>query len=924
MSSKCIGWILLLTGALAALSNAVEPPAAATREQLSLDRGWKFHLGDIANPELVVSGQPVGEWRWTPDDNGLVGTARMAAPTLNTSGTQWHTAAAKQDVFGGRRGFAWFRAMLPQVKGRHIRIRFETVDDNGTVFLNGKQLLHHEGWSDPFEVPLDSAWNPNGPNEMAVLVENIEGSGGIGIATITSDQTPAPDEGLGGLRYDDTKWRALDVPHDFVVEGGFDPGADKSHGYRPGEVGWYRRRFSVPQSDEGKRIWLDFEGVYRNSSVWVNGHKMGLHESGYTPAHYDITDVVHAGGDNVVVVRVDGKSHEGWWYEGAGIYRHVWLTKVAPIHVVNYGVYVTTQVPDPRDGITAPATAQVQVAVENGGETAPDCKVRTEIVDAEGATVGSAENGAHPPVSGTDTVAQAIPVSAARLWSCDQPNLYTLVTSVIQDGKTVDVVRTPFGFRTIRFDPDHGFFLNGKPLKIKGTCNHQDFAGVGIALPDAIHFFKIRKLKEMGSNAVRCSHHPYDPLMYDACDQLGMLIMDENRWLGDTPEVLSQVATMVQRDRNHPSVIMWSLCNEEGQQGTPIGEQKGNAMKAVIQKYDTTRPVTAAMNGGYTGGLIHVVDLQGFNYNTGQYDVFHKEHPTQPCFGSETASILHTRGIYAKDEAAGFVSAYYWGEGPWHPLADREFMCGGFVWTGFDYRGEPTPYSWPCINSHFGIMDTCGFPKDDWYYYKAWWGSEPVLHLLPHWNKPEQSGNVRVVAFSNCAKVELFVNGRSLGAQEMKPNEHLEWRVPWEPGTLSAKGYDKNGNLVKETKVETTGEAAQVTLDPDRKEIAADGSDVAVVTVAVSDASQRVVPTADNEVSFQVTGGRILGVGNGNPSSHESDQLPKRKAFNGLCLVLIQSNRKSGPIELTATSPGLQPARVTIQATPAIIGPEVP
>ncbi len=894
--------------------------ANAPRERLLMDRSWKFHLGELPVPPSMISGTPIPEWKWKTEERGLASAAEMTDSGLDTS--SWGTAKPKDDVFGFKPGFAWFRAVLPPIEGKHIRVNFSSVDDNGTVFLNGKQLAHHEGWSEPFEVSLDSAWKTGGPNVLAVLVENTDGGGGIDVATLTSDQTPVPE--AAKVQTDGSDWRTLNIPHDFVVEGDFDPKGDRSHGFRPGNVGWYEKTFSLPKSDQDREIWLDFEGVYRNSAVWVNGHLLGHHESGYTPAHYEITGVAHFGGDNTVLVRADGMSYEGWWYEGGGIYRHVWLTKVAPVHVAPYGVYVTSKIPDPGDGVTAPASAQVEVTLENNEPATVACKIQTSLLDANGVEVAKAETPGSVDPIGQTAVHATLPLSAAKLWSCDRPYLYTLVTSVVQNDKTVDSVKTRFGIRSIRFDPDHGFFLNGKSVKIKGTCNHQDFAGIGIALPDAIHYFKIRTLKAMGSNAVRCSHQPYDPVMLDACDEMGMLVMDENRYLNDSDEVLSQVKTMVLRDRNHPSVIMWSLCNEEGEQGTPKGEKRGRAMKAVIEQFDTTRPVTAAMNGGYNGGLINVVDLQGFNYNTGEYDIFHKAHPTQPLFASETASTTYTRGEYQDDKDAGYVSAYNSGEGSWRPLADREFMAGGFVWTGFDYRGEPTPYGWPCINSHFGIMDTCGFPKDDYYYYLAWWGHEPVLHLMPTWNQPKTPSPVRVVCFSNCTKVELFVNGRSLGTQEMKANQHLEWQVPWEAGTLSAKGYDAQGNVIKETKVETTTLATTVTLEPDRKEIAADGCDVSVVSVAVRDASGRIVPEADNEINFTVTGGRIIGVGNGNPSSHESDQLPKRRAFHGLCLVLVQSDRVAGRIDLTATSDGLQTAKSTIQATPWTPGPEVP
>ena len=496
----------------------------------------------------------------------------------------------------------------------------------------------------------------------------------------------------------------------------------------------------------------------------------------------------------------------------------------------------------------------------------------------------------------------------------------------------VDRVVTPFGIRTIRFDADKGFFLNGKPVKIYGTCNHQDFAGIGIALPDRVLAYKIEKLKEMGANAYRCSHHPFAPELMDECDRQGMLVMDENRRLGDSQEVLSQVESMILRDRNHPSVILWSLCNEERLQGTPEGEKMGKAMKDVINRLDPTRPVTAAMNGGYGGGLSQVVDVQGFNYHWSDYDDYHRDHPTQPMFGSESASVVTTRGIYQQDDQRGYVSAYTTGaEQNWRPVAERPFMAGAFIWTGFDYRGEPSPFGWPCINSHFGVMDTCGFPKDDYYYYHAWWGTKPVLHLVPNWNwaypnpgKAHEGREITVRAYSNCDRVELFLNGESLGAQDMPPNSHLDWKAHWAPGVLSAKGFKKGKEVVSD-RVETAGLPDAIRLTPDRRTIQADGQDCSMIKVEIVDAHGRNVPVADNTVEFNITSnGRIIGVGNGDPSSHEPDKATHRRAFNGLCMAIVQSTRDTGPIIVTATSPTLETATTIIETKAAPPIPVVP
>jgi beta-galactosidase len=439
----------------------------------------------------------------------------------------------------------------------------------------------------------------------------------------------------------------------------------------------------------------------------------------------------------------------------------------------------------------------------------------------------------------------------------------------------------------------------------------------------------------MGSNAYRCSHNPVASELLDACDKLGMLVMDENRHLGDTysgktprgtpATQLTDLSAMVRRDRNHPSIIMWSICNEEGLQGTPDGGRIARAMKARVDELDGTRPVTAAMNGGHgdPGGFTGILDMEGYNYNPGGYTWFHEHFPQIPLFGSETGSTVSTRGIYENDPKRGYVSAYDvnfpgWAqtaEAAWQPIADRPYVAGGFVWTGFDYKGEPTPYGWPCINSHFGILDECGFPKDNFWYYLSVWGDKPMVHILPHWNWAGKEGQpISVWCYSNCDRVELFLNGESLGSKDMPRNGHLEWSVPYAPGKLEAKAY-RGDTLEASDVVETTGEPAALRLKTDRSVIAADGEDVTMVEVAVVDAQGRVVPTADNMISFKVSGaGAVAGVGNGDPSSHESDVLPFRKAFSGLCMVIVKAKENPGNIRLLATSIDLKSAALTLKS----------
>jgi beta-galactosidase len=477
------------------------------------------------------------------------------------------------------------------------------------------------------------------------------------------------------------------------------------------------------------------------------------------------------------------------------------------------------------------------------------------------------------------------------LWSPESPKLYQLITTVEVGGKVVDQETTPFGIRTVAFDPARGFLLNGKHYELKGTCNHQDMAGVGAALPDALQYFRIKQLKKFGCNAYRTSHNPPTPELLDACDKLGMIVMDENRLLGSDAQNMARWDTEIRRDRNHPSVCIWSIANEEFfVQDSPQGANVARTMQDYVKSLDPTRPVTyAAPEGDVFRGINSVIEVRGWNYHVGpDMDKYHAEHPDQPEVGTEQASTVSTRGIYANDKVRGYVSAYDVNFPPWASTAEkwwsyfdaRPWLSGGFVWTGFDYRGEPTPYSWPCINSHFGILDTCGLRKDLAWYYEAWWTTNTVLHLLPHWDWPGKEGqNIDVWAFSNCKQVELFLNGQSLGRQIMPHDGHLAWQVKYEPGTLSAKGYDADGNVIAQTKEETTGDAAAIQLTPDRSTINADGRDVSVIKVSALDAQGREVPVAQNLIHFKLAGeGKILGVGNGDPSCHEPDTFITRSS----------------------------------------------
>jgi beta-galactosidase len=696
--------------------------------------------------------------------------------------------------------------------------------------------------------------------------------------------------GPASMDYSDASWRQVQLPHDWAIELPFDAKADGSHGFKAlgaafpqNSVSWYRRAFDLAKADAQRRIWLEFDGVFRDCTVFVNGWFVGHHGSGYTSFRYDITDVANFGGTNLVAVRVDATQTEGWFYEGAGIYRHVWLVKTAPIAIAPDGVFVTSSFANNIP--IGPAKVQVQTELHNAQPTPASVVVEWQVLAPDGKVRARGRKAARVSGTATTTLRYEGTVDKPELWSPETPELYQLVATVIQGGQTVDRIETSFGIRTVAFDAQKGFLLNGHPYVIKGTCNHQDHAGVGAAMPDRLQYYRISRLKQMGSNAYRTSHNPPTPELLEACDRLGMLVMDENRLLGSDAANTDNLESLIKRDRNHPSVFIWSLANEEwGTQGTPAGKRVAAAMQAAIRRLDPTRPLTyAAPVGNEFAGINEVIEVRGWNYHIGQdADAYHAAHPHQPNLGTEQGSTVGTRGIYANDPVRGYVSAYddnapEWANNAqaWWTFYDaRPWLSGGFVWTGFDYRGEPTPYDWPCINSHFGILDTCGFPKDNFWYYRSWWQDWPVLHLLPHWNWPGKEGQpIDVRALSNCDEVELFLNGQSLGKQAMQRDSQLKWKVKYAPGVLSAKG-SKAGKVVVEERIETTGAPAAVQLHPDRPGIDANGEDISIVTVAVVDKEGRVVPVANNLISFELEGpGRILGVGNGNPSSHEPDTL---------------------------------------------------
>jgi len=692
-------------------------------------------------------------------------------------------------------------------------------------------------------------------------------------------------DGAAAANFDDRSWRKLNLPHDWAVEQPFDKDASFSHGFKAigrnfpnTSVGWYRKRFTIPKSDAGKNISIAFDGVFRNSIVWVNGFYLGTEPSGYTGFEYNISDYLNYGGENTIAVRVDATMEEGWFYEGAGIYRHVWLNKTSPLHIVTDGTFVTTAIKNNSAYITAQAT------IVNEFKNTTTVTVIQSVQDAAGKTVAVSDTKKITIASYEEkNISATMELPHPALWSVDSPYLYKLITIVLNDEKIIDQYQTSFGIRSFRFDAKEGFFLNGKHLKLHGSDSHQDHAGVGAAMPDALQEFRINALKEFGCNIYRCSHNPPTPELLDACDRLGMLVIDENRLMGVSSTHFNYMKRFMLRDRNHPSIISWSIGNEEwGIEGNELGAKIATTLQAFTKSIDSTRAITAAISGGWQKGISNVIDVMGVNYiaqiNT---DVHHEEFPNQPMWGTEEGSTNAARGIYFDDRQHNMIAAYDKRanansrsiEEGWKHYAARDYLAGMCIWTGFDYRGEPTPFGFPSTGSYFGMLDQCGFPKDDVYYLQAWWTNKSTLHILPHWNhKGKEGQEIDVWAYSNCDAVELVLNKKSIGKKKVEKNSHLEWKVKYVPGTLEAIGF-KNGKKIITDKVQTTGVAAAVHLSADKNTIDANKEDIAMVTVDALDKNNLHVPDAADEIAFSISGpAKIIGVGNGNPASLEADK----------------------------------------------------
>jgi len=755
--------------------------------------------------------------------------------------------------------------------------------------------------------------------------------------------------------FDDSGWRLLDLPHDWSIEGEFSElnPASPGGGALPGGTGWYRKTFKIDPSKKEKLIYIEFDGIYRNSEVWINGNYLGKRPYGYSSFRYELTPYLIYGDEmNVLAVKVDNSQQpNSRWYSGSGIYRNVWLVSTGKIAVDHWGTFVTSHEVSPEA-----ALVRISIRVKNRAGSQADVTLVSSLYDAGNKKVASSKSEVIKLADTVTIITQELKLEKPKLWSVDNPYLYRVVTEVISDGRVADRYETVTGIRSFIFDSKKGFFLNGKPLKILGVCNHHDLGCLGAAVSTRAIERQLEILKEMGCNGIRTSHNPPAPELLDLCDRMGFIVMDEafDMWKIKKTDYdyhldydewhKRDLEDMVLRDRNHPSVFIWSIGNEIMEQWDTSGSgiPMVRELAAIVRALDDTRPITSACNDPQPHNPIiapGVLDLIGYNYRDTLYAGFPQAFPGGIFIGTETTSALATRGSYDmpsdivrrwparwdqpfKEGNADLTCSSYdncsapWGsthEHAWQLTKKYDYLSGMYIWTGFDYLGEPTPYWWPARSSYFGIIDLAGFPKDAYYMYQSEWTDTPVLHIFPHWNwTPGQV--VDVWAYTNCDEVELLLNGNSLGRQKKTAEKlHLVWRIDYEPGTITGVGY-KDGVEIMRQEVKTAGEPAAILLTPDRPEINADGSDLSFITVTVVDKDGVPVPKADNLIKFSVEGkGTIAGVDNGCQTSMEPFKADFRKAFNGKCLLVVKAGAEAGSINVTATSDGLTTATAAIR-----------
>lgn len=758
------------------------------------------------------------------------------------------------------------------------------------------------------------------------------------------------NQGGARARLDDSNWESVDLPHDFVIHHNytttFHEGTrhnieemwsigeyNTMRGSLKGNIAWYRKHFTIDREREGKTVYIEFEGVYRDCEIYVNDYYIGRHMSGYTGFYFDIGDFLNYGGENVIAVKVDASQYEGWYYEGGGIYRNVWLRICDKLHTANWGTFVQSEV----DLNTSAAKLKIETEVLNQYNETKSFTLISKIISPEQTVAAICENQFEARSFQPQIYTQVCTLSSANLWAVEHPALYTLITELYQDDALLDSYETPFGIRDIRFDKDRGFLLNGKEVKLNGVCCHQDHAGIGVAMPDSLYVYRIKKLQEFGANAYRTAHHPAAPALLSACDAMGMLVMSENRLLSSGDEDLKQLKAMVKRDRNHPSIVIWSLGNEEGRtQFSPKGGKIACTMRQTVRTLDPTRPVTAAIvmwnwikqEHNAIETVMHTaneLDVMGFNYSDDFWTQYRGLDNQKAIVITEASSGYRTRNCYDNEQDKYLVNSLpetenaevnmERAENELEAVQTTPYVCGSFIWTGFDYYGEPVPYQWPAVSSQFGMLDLLGIPKDTAYYYKCWWTSEPMIHIGQNWTKPDNGQKVTVFVYTNCEEAELFLNGNSLGKKAVKKYHHLIWEdISYQPGTLSAKGYC-NSDCCAQDCLSTAGSPYALSISADRLTLTGDGQDSTVITVSVIDQHGNVVPYANNLVTFSIEGnGTMTGIANGDPKGHSPKNVPYTDCFNGYCQCVIRSGRDgNSEITVTASSPMLKQDKVTIK-----------
>jgi beta-galactosidase len=919
-------------------------------------KSWHFNLGDVEagqNPSLDDS-----QWRlldlphdWSIEGHSLSETNKEDAPEFHIVKGEWkfsegdnllwknpniddnswkivklpstweeHSNYTPDNVFG------WYRRELTipaDLKGKDIFINLGKIDDADETYFNGVKV----GSMGSFPPNYSSAWDIFRYYKVPHEIIHYGGENSIAVRVF--------DGIMGGGIYNDGE-KVIEGPFESTCPGG------SGAGYINAGIGWYRKDFKLPENIKGKRVFIEFDGVYMNSDVWINGFHLGNRPYGYSSFQYELTQHLNFGDEkNVLAVRVNVQQPCSRWYSGAGIYRNVRSRITDPVHIAHWGTYITIPAVSASE-----ATVRVETKIRNQSTSARQVTLETVIVDEFGHEFTGNRSIQKVDTDSIRIFEQVIKIPKPKLWSLENPTLYRIKSQVRVNDRIVDGSETPFGIRTFEFTTDKGFFLNGRHVDIKGVCLHHDLGCLGSAVNKRAIERQLEIMKSMGCNAIRTSHNPPAPELLDLCDRMGFLVMDEafDEWIrnktmygyGQFFDEWSErdLTDMIRRDRNHPSIILWSIGNEIPEQDNGNAYEMSKRLVDICHKEDPTRPVTSGCNSpeaAVKSGFSKPLDIFGINYSTPFYQTLKGK---AKLVASETASAVSTRGEYnlvqdgdtlkIEKELNNQCTSYdiatpSWGntaESTLKAVKSAPWVAGEFVWTGFDYIGEPTPFSWPSVSSYFGIVDLCGFPKDRYYLYQSQWTDKPMIHILPHWNWQGFEGQeISVWCYSNCKSVELFLNGKSLGEKKFSDTEdlHLVWKVPYSPGTLKAVAKN-NGKTVCTDEVQTAGAPDKIILTPDRTEISAGGKDLSYVKVEIVDKEGRVCPNADNLVKFKIEGeGVIAGVDNGNPISHEYFKASERKAFHGLALVVIQSSDKAGEIKLQATSDGLRESGVSIK-----------